>query len=215
MNKIKFYKALIAVLMLYFFSIRVFAQVVYSNKPSSTFSFTLGLTSTNLVNDTTDLKSGILFSGGFIYTFNLSEKINIGMECLYTGKGLRQDSPILKYRYYYIDIPLYFQLKLSESIRLNAGMQYSNFTNSNIQYMDSTGVKVKSYNSIKNTDFGVLFGAEINITNDLSIAARYTLSASTFFEKNKVNFGVFQFSLNYVAFRTYKQIFHKKEKTTE
>ncbi|MGQ0827196.1 MAG: outer membrane beta-barrel protein [Bacteroidota bacterium] len=208
-------KALIAVLVLSFFSGSVVSQIVYSSKPSSTFFFTIGLTSSHLINDTNSYKSGILFNGGFIYSVNVTDKINIALECLYTGKGLKQDSPIIKYRYYYIDVPLYLQLKLSESFRFNIGMQYSTFSNSQIVLLDPSkknGVNVEKHTAIKNTDYGFLLGTEIDITKNFAIAARYTISGSTFFEKAQVNFGVFQLSFNYTAFRTYKQFFHKKEK---
>ena len=214
MFKIKFNKALILLLVLYFFSTAVFSQTVYSNKPSSTFYFTVGLTSSNLIKDSLNYKSGILFNGGFIYSVTVSDKINIAGELLYTGKGFKQDSPIIKYRYFYVDIPVYLQLKFSSSIRAIIGAQYSIFANSQVVNFDGSkanGINVTKFNNIKNQDYGFLVGAEINITENLSMAARYTLSTSTFFEKDKINFGVFQLSFNYVAFRTYQQFFHKKE----
>jgi len=211
-------KALIAIVVLSFFSIPVFSQDVYSSKPSSTFFFTLGFTSSRLINDTNSYKSGILFNGGFIYTVSATDKLNIALELLYTGKGLKQDSPLIKYRYYYIDLPLYVQLKLGENIRFNIGTQYSTFVNSQVVYIDvskKNGINIETHTAIKNTDYGFLLGTEIDITKTIAIAARYTISGSTFFEKNQVNFGVFQLSFNYAAFRTYKQFFHKKRKTTE
>lgn len=214
MFETKFNKALVLLLVLYFFSTIIFSQTVYSNKPSSAFFFTLGLTSSNLIKDSVDYKSGISFNGGFIYNVSLSDKINIATEFLYTGKGFKQDSPNVKYRYFYMDIPLYFQLKMSPGFRAIIGAQYSKFTNSQMVNIDGSkqnGVNTEKFNNIKDQDYGFLIGAEINLTENLSMAARYTLSTSTFFEKNKINFGVFQLSFNYVAFRTYQQFFHKKE----
>lgn len=218
MLKINLHKALIIVLVLYFFSGSVLSQTVYSSEPSSAFFFTVGLTSSHLINDTNSYKSGILFNGGFIYSVSLTDKSNIVLECLYTGKGLKQESPIIKYRYYYIDVPLYLQLKMGENIRFNMGMQYSTFVNSQIVFLDGSkknGINIESYSTIKPTDYGFLLGTEIDLTKDLALAVRYTISGSTFFEKNQVNFGVFQLSFNYTAFRTYKQFFHKKEKPKE
>lgn len=218
MFNVKFYKALIFALVLYFFSVPAFSQTVYSSDPAATFCFTVGLTSTKLVNDTNNFKSGILFNGGFIYSVSLSHKANIALECLYTGKGMKQELPIVKYRYFYVDVPLYLQLKLGENIRFNIGAQYSIFTNSRVVYLDGSkpnGINVEKFNTIKNKDYGFLLGAEVDITKNLAMAVRYTLSGSTFFEKNQVNFGVFQLSFNYSAFRSYKQFFHKKVKSTE
>jgi hypothetical protein len=108
------------------------------------------------------------------------------------------------------------QFKLSESVRLNLGVQYSSFTNSKIIVIDpdgNAGVNIKPYNNIKPSDIGVLGGIEINLNKNVSAAVRYTLSASTFFEEKNTNFGVFQFSLNYAVYRTHKQFLNRhKEK---
>ncbi|HEY0029969.1 MAG TPA: outer membrane beta-barrel protein [Bacteroidia bacterium] len=206
-------KASIGSLMLCLFFINGFSQV-YSNKESSTFSMTVGLTSSNLINDSVKYRSGILCNGGFIYSVVLSEKLNIGVEALYTGKAFKNESPIIKYRYFYIDVPLYLQYKLSENIRFNLGAQYSSFTNSKIVVIDqssNSGVNIKPSSSIKNTDYGFLAGAEIDLSDNLALTARYTISASTFFEKDAINFGVFQLSFNYSMFRTHKQFFHRQK----
>ncbi len=210
-----FFKTSITTLVLCLFSFNVTAQV-YSNEPSSTFSFTIGMTSSNLLKDSVKYKSGILFSGGFIYTVVLNEKLNIGLELLYTGKSFKSETGITKFRYFYVDVPLYAQFKLGENIRFNLGAQYSIFTNSKIIKIDqnsSTGVNINSYNNIKPSDVGVLFGAEIDLSKNLALTARYTMSASTFYDSNQINFGVFQFSLNYVVFRSHKQFLNRhKEK---
>ena len=108
------------------------------------------------------------------------------------------------------------QYKLGENIRFNLGAQYSSFTNSKIVQIDqnsSTGVNIQPYNNIKPADVGVLFGTEIDLSKNLALAARYTLSTSIFNDSEQVNFGVFQFSLNYAVYRSYKQFLNRhKEK---
>lgn len=215
MNKHSFFKTSITILILCLFSFKGYSQV-YSSNPTSTFSFTLGMTSSNLIKDTMKYKSGILFSGGFMYTIVLSDKMNVGMELLYTGKSFKNESPIIKYRYFYVDVPLYLQYKLGDNIRFNIGAQYSQFTNSTIVQLDqgsATGTNTQPYNNIKPADVGVLFGTEIDLSENIALAARYTLSTSTFYDSNQVNFGVFQFSLNYAVYRSHKQFLnHHKEK---
>jgi hypothetical protein len=211
-----FFKTSITTLFLCLFSFKAVSQVVYSNKESSTFSFTVGMTNSNLINDSVKYRTGTLFNGGFIYTIVLSDKLNVGLEALYTGKAFRNESPLIKYRYFYIDVPLYLQYKLSESVRFNLGAQYSSFTNSKIIILDgqsTSGVKIQPYTNIKPADIGVLFGAEVDLSKNLSLAARYTISTSTFYQKNSINFGVFQVSLNYAVYRTHKQFLNRhKEK---
>lgn len=207
---------LLLLAMFCFFGNQTFSQTVYSNKASSIVSFSVGLTSSNLIKDSIDYTSGILFNGGVVYSLTLSEKINIAAEILYAGKGFKRDLPIIKYRYFYVDIPLYLQVKLSENVRLNVGAQYSKFTNSqviNIDGSNKNGVHVQKFNNIKNDDYGFLVGAEIDFTENLAMGARYTISSSTFFEKNKPNFGVFQLSFKYAIYRSYKQLFDGNEAT--
>ena len=145
MLRIKINNALI-ILVLCFIYNHTFSQTIYTSNESSTFSFTLGLTSTNLVKDSMSYSSGVLVTGGGVYTLTLSKKFNFGAELSYTGKAVKTDSPIIKYRYFYIDVPFYLQWKLNKNFRTNAGLQYSKFTNS---YPCST--KWRCYNEPKTT----------------------------------------------------------------
>ena len=195
-----------------FLSNTLFSQVVYSNKASSVFSFTIGLTASDLLKDSINYSTGILFNGGFVYSLMLSDKINLNAELLYAGRAVKTDKPITKYRYYAADIPLYMQYKLNENIRVNVGGQFSKFINATITTLDGSnanGVHTRKYKNIKNEDYSFLLGGEIDLNKNLTIGARYLLSASTFFEKGKPNFGVFQLSFNYSVIRTYKQFFHR------
>lgn len=208
-----FNKALIILLVLCFFSNFLFSQDAYSNKESSSFSFTVALTSSNLHRDTIRYSPGILFNGGFAYTLTFSDKINGGLELLYTGKAIKKDNPIIKYRFGYIDIPLYLQYKFSSTVRANIGVQYSKYVYSQMAYLDgskTSGVHIKSFQSAIDHDYSLLLGAELNLSKDIVIAARYSLSATSLSDSHKPFFSVFQLSFNYVAFRSYKQIFHKK-----
>lgn len=212
--KMNLLKALILVSVLSFFSKGTQAQT-YSNKESCHYGFTLGITSSNLINDSVGYKSGILFSGGLVYNMRLSEKFNLGLELLYTGKAFKTDSPIIKYRYYYLDVPLYLQYNLTDGIRINLGGQFSKFANSQRAEIEGsanggTGAHSYKHTNIKDIDYSFLLGAEIDLGKNVALGARYTLSGSTFFEENKANFGVFQIAIRAVGKRSYRQIFGKK-----
>jgi opacity protein-like surface antigen len=184
-----------------------FAQT-YSNKESSRFSFTAGITSSKLLHDTVGYKQGIGFGGGFIYTIKLSEQLNLGLEALYTCKSLRLESPIIKYRFYYIDVPLYLQYKIGDNFRLNLGGQISAYTNSKAILLDgsnSSGVNVVKTDAVKWTDYSILAGGEFDLLENLALGLRYTVSASTFFQNDQRNFGVFELSFNYAVYRSYRQ----------
>jgi len=211
----EFKKVSIVILVLFLFSAKLFSQT-YSNKVGSSYGFTLGLTSTNLVNDSVKYKSGILFSGGFAFAIALNDRLNIGAEIVYTGKAFKNDSPIIKYRYYYVDVPVYLEIELSESFRINAGGQYSKFINSQRVVLDGrtlSGSHTYLYDNIKDQDYSLLLGTEIDLNTNFALGVRYTLSGSTLFEKNKPNFGVLLVNLKYTGYRSYRQLFHKKEKT--
>jgi hypothetical protein len=206
-------KALIMILVLSFFQTHLTAQE-YSNKESSIFCFTLGLTSSNLINDSIHYKAGILFNGGCTYSLALNDKLNVEMELLYTGKAFKTESPIIKYRYFFVDIPLFIQVNLSPNIRANIGGQYSIATNGMYSVLDTGGANgVKSYplSAIKPVDCSFLLGGEFDLNKDLALGVRYTVSGSAFFEKNAINFGVFQISVKYAAIKTYKVFMHKKK----
>lgn len=207
-------KALLLFMVLCFFSGSVFSQDVYSNKESATFSFTVGLTSSDLYRDTINYSQGIMFNGGVIYTLTFSDKINGGIELVYEGKAVKKDKPIIKYRFGYIDIPLYLQYKFSDGIRANFGIQYSNYLNANYFFIDpgkANGMHKETLSTNINNDFGIILGAEFNINKNFEIGARYTMSARTFMDKSDPYFGVFQLSFKYVVFRSYKKYFHKKK----
>ncbi len=189
---------------------------VYSENESATFSFTVGLTSSNLYNDTATYKSGILFNGGFVYSLTISERFNIAAEALFTGKAFKTDSPIVKYRFYYADIPLYLQFKFNEDVRLNFGGQFSKYLTSTESKTDNTqpnSIKTEKFRNIKDTDLSILAGLEVDINKNLTMAARYSISSDAFINKEKSSFGVFQFSFRYCAWRSYRQFFAGKEQS--
>jgi hypothetical protein len=213
MFKINSIKILLFLLLFPYFSNFLNAQV-YTNTPSSKFSCTIGLTASDLINDSSNYSTGILFNAGFVYSLRLSEKLNVNIELLYSGKAVKTETPIVKYRYFYADIPLYLQYNFNDNSRANIGGQYSIFTNSIVSQIDGSsanGVNNIKYENIKNNDYGFLLGAEIDCTEKLTLTARYTLSSSTFFEKNQPNFGIFNLAFRYTLSSTYKQFFGKKE----
>ena len=211
MKQIFFNKALIVVLVLCFFSKFNFAQS-YSTTPSSVFSFDIGFTSSNLINPRAAVKPGILFSGGFSYSVMLNKHLNIGLDLLYTGKAFKSESPVIKYRCYFVDVPLYAQLKFGEKFRIDLGAQYSIATNSQVVVLDpnnNNGVDVQNTGNIRGSDYGFLLGAEMDLGKQITLAARYTISGSAFFGGSDFNFGVFMLSFKYSPIKTYKEFFHK------
>ncbi len=209
-------KALILMLVLCFFSTFAFSQTVYSNKEAQSVGFTIGLTSSDIYRDTINYEPGIFLNAGFTYTISLSEKSNLGLELLYSRNAVKRSKPIAKYFFDYVEIPFYYQQKISDNFRLNLGIKYSNFISSTYDTLDgekSTGVHVQPLKTKMGNDFGILAGIEFGITKNLFAAARYTISAKSFTEDKSPYMGIFQLSFKYVVFRGYQQIFNKKIET--
>jgi hypothetical protein len=193
----------------------IFSQKVYSNRESYILSFAPGINSSDLYRDTINYSQGIFFSGGLINTFVLSKRINASVGILYTGKSVKKDAPIIKYHFEYLELPLYIQYKLSESIKVNTGFQYSKYLNSQFIFLDGSrhnGLHSKSLSSNMYNDYSVLVGAEFNLSKNVSIEGRYTLSLKSLY-KNTPYFGMFQLSFNCALYKGYRQFFHKKEQT--
>ena len=175
-------KALILVLVLYFFINTSFSQTIYSNKESSTFGLTVGMTSSNLYRDTIKYDPAISFTGGLVYVLSITEKSNVGLELLYTGKVVKKSKPITRFNFSYIDLPIYYQRKISDNIRIDAGIQYSIFANSKFDTLDgskASGVHFQPLKTKMGNDFGVLAGLEFGITKNFFVSARYTLSVKS------------------------------------
>lgn len=188
----------------------------YSNKPSSILSFSAGLTSSNYYVDSLSFKTGILFYGGFSYSIVLNERLNVALDLAYTGKGFKTTSPIVKYRCYFVELPIYAQIKLGENIRINAGAQVSYATNSNRISIDQTktnGVRSDQIDNPVDFDYAILAGAEFDISKDIGIGARYSYSPLAL-PDGSGGFGCFQLHVKYSPIKTYK-VFFGKNKTQQ
>jgi len=204
-------KALILILVLCFFSFNSKSQIVYSNKETASFAFTVGLTNSNYYNDTISFKSGTLLNGGFAYSLTLSEKTKLGIDLLLTGKAFRKENPIVKFRYGFVDIPVFLQYHLTEDFKFNLGAQYSKNVFSQFVFLDGSkknGVNVQSFSSAVDNDFGLLAGLEFNFLKDFNLGFRYTISTRAF-AAHTPYFGVFQFAIKYYTWRSNKKYFAK------
>lgn len=209
-------KALIVLLVLSFYKKQTFSQIVYSNKETANVSFVVGLTNSNLYNDTIAYKSGNLLNAGFGYAFRLSDKTKIAAEFLLSAKAFRKDNPIVKYRFGFLDVPIYLQFHLSDDFKLNLGVQYSKYLFSQYAFIDGskkTGVHVKTLTSGIDNDIALLGGLEFNFLKNFNFGLRYTLSTNSFV-KGKSYFGVFQASLRYYVWSTNRKFFAKAQSGT-
>lgn len=214
MNKRLQIKALTFLLVLFLYANFSKSQTVYSNKEYARLGVFVGMTSSNLYRDTINYSSGIFVSGGLNYSMWLNDKLNLGVDLMYSGRSVKKESPIIKYRFGYLSVPVYLQYKFSENFRLNLGFEYSKFLNSQYSFIDgskTSGMHIQSFSSNLDNDYGAFGGIEIDVKKDFTFATRYTYSLKSVTDTKSPYFGVFQFSFGYVINRSHKQVFGKKE----
>lgn len=209
-------KRIFPVLLLIFASLTGFAQRYYSSEPTSAIIFTGGMTSSNVLNDSVSASSPVLaLMGGLKYRYLISEKFSINAGALYSGKGYKREKLVEKYRYYYLDIPLYFQYHIVPDIKIDLGAQYSIFSMGNVTLLDdskSSGVNHKRIAALKPNDYGLLAGINLKMHDNFDIAAQYYLSLSAFQKAvSPGDFSVFSLQLQYYMVKFYNAGKKKEE----
>ena len=193
------------------------SQAVYSSKEQSRIGFIVGMTASQLYRDTMKYEAGIFFNAGLNYALSFSDKSNISIDLNLSGITVKRSNPIIKYRFFYIELPIYYQYKFSDNFRLNLGLQYSQPAFTESDSLDGAkgivAVTRKSFSTKMGSDLGVLAGIEFDITPNLTMATRYTISAKSFGTTSDPYFGVFNVSFKIVLYHGYREIIHKKEKT--
>ncbi len=104
--------------------------------------------------------------GGYL-NLNLSEKFGITPEVLYTAYGSKWDD--IKVNFDYIAIPIMLRYKPVSLLSLEAGPQFSFLTNAKKE--DVGSIK----DQLKNNDFGLGFGAGLNLPLGFNAGLRYVL----------------------------------------
>jgi opacity protein-like surface antigen len=188
---------------------------VYTTNTSVKFYFTIGFNGANLFRDTVRYETGYLYQGGMGTTFALTEQSRIGLEVQYARKRIKISDPaVIKFNFDYIDLPLFYQYNFNKDFRLNLGLQYSYLLSSTYTFLDgskSKGVNSKPLNSAISNNLALMLGTEFSLYKNLFIGFRYSLSTDYFIEKSRPSFSVFQFSLNFIFYKNYKQLFGSKE----
>lgn len=194
-----------------------FAQKYYSSDPTSAIVFSGGITSSNVLNDSvTPSSSVIALMGGLNYRLMLSEKLSLNAGLLYAGKGYKREKPEEKYRYYYLDLPLYLQYHVVPDVKIDLGAQYSVFSMGNVTVLDdskSSGVNHKRISALKPNDYGLLAGLNLSMGKNFDLAAHYYLSLSAFQKAfSPGDFSVFNVQLQYYMVKFYNA--RKKKEAT-
>lgn len=195
------------------FSVQGYCQRYYTNEPSGAILFAAGLNNSRTLHDTASYASVKTPLGGLLYSRVINDRFNLDMGVMYAAKGYNYEKYHTKNRFFYIEIPLYAQYKLSEDVRFDLGAQYSIFTSGISTFPNGDTGSGKDHVSINDSPddnyYSMIAGVDIKLNDHFDLTAHYTRSLETF--QNKVGFDSFELHLHYYMLRFYGH--GKKEET--
>jgi opacity protein-like surface antigen len=107
--------------------------------------------------------------GGYV-NFSVTDKFKLQPELLYQGMGGSFGDVTFKSEY--VNIPVLAQYAVTNNFKLEAGPQFGILLSSK-----SAGEDIKD--AFKSSDFQLLIGASINVTDAIGIGARYGMSMTS------------------------------------
>ena len=115
-----------------------------------------------------DNRTGFML-GGYA-TISMSEKIKLQPEFFYQGMGGSIDNVTFKNEY--ISVPILLKYGITDNFFLEAGPQFAVLLSSK-----AAGQDIKD--AFKSSDFQVLVGASLNLTDKIGVGARYGTSMTS------------------------------------
>ena len=106
---------------------------------------------------------------GAYATLSMSEKLKIQPEVLYQGMGGSINNVVFENNY--VSVPILLKYGLTNSFYLEAGPQFSILSSST-----SAGMDIKD--KFTSSDFQVLIGASLNLTDKIGAGVRYGMGMS-------------------------------------
>lgn len=105
---------------------------------------------------------------GFFLDMHLVNKLRFQPELLYSGQGAKEEA----LRADYLQVPLMLKLELTDYLNVQVGPQF--------------GVKIHEFeDSFKNFDFAINGGIGVEIVNNVSVEARYSLGLADMFDEER------------------------------
>lgn len=148
-------------------SIKIDAQVSFGLKGGTNFSSIQIKESSQSMKSSSDNRTAFVL-GGYA-TLSLPSNFKLQPEFLYQGMGGSIDNVTFKNEY--ISIPLLLKYGVTENFHLEAGPQFSILLSSK-----AAGEDIK--NAFKSSDFQLLFGASLNLTDKIGAGLRYGMGIS-------------------------------------
>ncbi|TVZ08705.1 outer membrane protein with beta-barrel domain [Cellulophaga sp. RHA_52] len=154
-----------------------------------------GLNVSNLYGNNQDKNSLVTFHAGFFTQVEISEKLNIQPELLYSRQGADLNS-LYKAKLDYISIPIQFKYNVLPKFFLQAGPQVSFLVSDKAVFYDDNIGTLDT--DAKSVDFGFNTGFGLNLGAGIFTEARYNFGITTVAENPDIKNGVLQISLGYI-----------------
>lgn len=192
--------------------------VGFANAQKAEFGVKGGLNISNFSGDTEgmNLKSIAGFNLGAFAAIDLSEKITIQPEILYSTLGAKAVNVSafygdmlftgdVKFNLSYINVPVMIKYYVADKFNLEAGPQIGFLTSAKTSTkLDGSSQTVDEdiKDSFESVDFGLNFGAGYDLTKNVSAGIRYNLGLSNIFktengDDSKTQNSVFSLSVGY------------------
>lgn len=156
---------LIVIVMVVGFSLN--AQVSVGLKGGTSFSSIQIKESSQSMKSSSDNRTAFM-AGGYA-TISMSDKLKLQPEFLYQGMGGSIDKVTFKNEY--VSIPVLLKYAITDNFYLEAGPQFSLLVSSK-----AAGEDIKD--AFKSSDFQVLIGASLNLTDKIGTGVRYGMGMS-------------------------------------
>lgn len=162
---------------------------ISSLRGSTTTKYDSGVGTHTDYSESTKPKFG--FYVGLGYQLNFLEKFSITPELIYGQMGAKGDkyAGTIKRSYFHnhLSLPVFFEYKLIDNLKIGVGPQldyllkaryeneYANIPENNKYTLNKEGTNTGFYNRI---NYGLIAGASYDLTDNISIEARYYLGLS-------------------------------------
>jgi len=150
-----------------------------------------------------DTKSQVGFHAGVFFNFMFSDKLGLQPEALFSMQGSKFDFSGFdgKQTLNYITIPVLLRYNVAEIFSLHAGPQFGLLMSAEEEFDGGDPEDIKD--DFKGTDFGLAFGAEVDLPVKVGFGARYVLGLSDIVEEGgswdggEIKNGTFQLYVKY------------------
>jgi hypothetical protein len=179
----------------------VLVLLVFVGVKAQDFGVKIGLNYSNWHTsyDISELSDPLLrFNAGVFADFELSDRIVLHPELLYSAKGLTISGEAVDYQQNYLDIPILFSYRITDEFSFNIGPEVGFLLSAKATDGTDTEDVKEAFESM---EYGLDFGFSYKIPMGLVFDARYDLGLSGISADStddKIYNRVFQFSVGYV-----------------